>query len=110
MEKSVRNPNNYAIEQLLKNLSKNVARFRTAKGFTLDKLSKESGVAISRISEIESEDAEDIQLSTIAKLAHALDCPPFELLGASALDLNSSDHARLEQAIELLLTLRHRKQ
>jgi transcriptional regulator with XRE-family HTH domain len=109
MEKSSKTPNIYAIDRLLEHLSGNVARFRTAKGYTLEKLSKESGVAISRISEIESRDAEDIQLSTITKLAHALGCKPFELMGASELDFNSSDYARLEQALELLLTLRHRK-
>jgi hypothetical protein len=70
MEKNVKNSNMYTIARLLKSLGENVARFRSAKGYTLDRLSKESGVAISRISEIESRDAEDIQLSTVTKLAH----------------------------------------
>jgi hypothetical protein len=57
MEKNAKNPNSYAVGLMLQNLGDNVYRFRTAKGYTLDRLSKESGVAISRISEIESKDA-----------------------------------------------------
>ena len=109
MEKSTKTPNSYTIGRLLKNLSDNVAKFRASKEYTLEKLSKESGVAVSRISEIESGDAEDIQLSTVSKLAQALGCVPFELMGASDFDLSASDHARFEQAIELLLSLRRRK-
>jgi transcriptional regulator with XRE-family HTH domain len=109
MEKGAKSQNSYAIDQLLKNMGNNVARFKTAKGYTLDRLSKESGVAISRISEIESGVAEDIQLSTVTKLAQALGSAPFALLGTSNLDLTPGDYEHLEQAIELLLSIRHTK-
>jgi len=101
--------NDKDLQELLKNISKNVKAFREAKAWSRNKLSKATGkddrIAVSTISEIEAGKIRDLRLSTVTALGRALGRNSLELLVSSDLQMTASDQKSLEHAIELLAAL-----
>ena len=69
---------------VLENLGRNLTTARNAAGWTQAELASKAGVARSSVGKIESYNATDVSLSSLAALATAFDLPPYLFLLASS--------------------------
>src|SRR5271166_3523568 len=76
--------------------------FREEADLSQNALSRESGVSISTINEIENMLVNDIRLSTISTLARNLKREPIELIVSPKFGLPEMDVAEFKKAIETL--------
>jgi transcriptional regulator with XRE-family HTH domain len=70
------------VDALLKQLAENLRRARRAAGLTQKELATKAGVGSGTIARIETRALDDLSLSTLVKLAAALDVAPCDLMPA----------------------------
>lgn len=66
-------------DELLRRFGEHIARLRSSKGYSQDRLQLESGLARGTVSKIEN-GLRDARVSTLIKIAHTLGVPPKKIL------------------------------
>jgi transcriptional regulator with XRE-family HTH domain len=83
-------------------LGENLARIRTARGFTQDELAQSSGVSVDTISRLERGTHASARRSTLQALALALSTDPAQLLGVAPPEQDTADAEQLRRAVRAL--------
>jgi XRE family aerobic/anaerobic benzoate catabolism transcriptional regulator len=92
---------------LAKRFAKNLRAIRLGKGLSQKALSDATGLTVRYLSKLENSDP-NVTLGVLEKLAKALECSVFDLLGESEKSQLKWNGDEIEQAIRILTSLRAR--
>ena len=93
---------------LVKNVGKMLRFYREEAGLSQNQLSKQSGVSISTINEIENFNVNDVRLSTVCTLSKHLDIAPLLLITPSNMQISDNDIKAFKAACKALNKIKSR--
>lgn len=93
---------NCNVNQMLRNISRNLRSSRQFAQMTLRELAERSTIGVATISDIENGKVDDIKLCTLLKLATALNTNIHQLIATSDFELAASDAALFKEALKTL--------
>ncbi len=96
------------LKRMVKQVGVMLRYFREEAELSQNALSRESGVSISTINEIENMIVNDIRLSTISTLARNLKKDPIQLIASPKFNLPEVEVAEFKKAVEILSKINRR--